>query len=123
LKTRRVCTDADIGAIRLWDVHVDGGKSEMDLQMWLLVGDQPSKGTILKRGTFTDIWSHSGLDGEAGTRLVSGEATAGLLVRRSPQAWNQTCRKADPKLMRFYRRSKHNVHKSQKVNGHLRVAK
>ena len=86
-------------------------------------GAQLSKGTILKRGTFTDIWSHSRLDGEAGTRLVSGEATAGLPVRRSPQARNQTCRKADPKLMRFCRRSKHNVHKSQKANGHLRVSK
>jgi hypothetical protein len=48
-------------------------------------GDQPSKGTILKRGTFAGIWSHSGLGGEAQTRLVSGEATAGLLVRRSPR--------------------------------------
>jgi hypothetical protein len=68
LKTRRVCTDADIGANRLWDIHVDGGKSEMDLEMWLLVEYQSSKGMIIKRGTFTDIWSRSGLDGEIGTR-------------------------------------------------------
>ena len=45
-----MCTNADIGAIRLRDIHVDGGKSEMDLQMWLLVGLNYQKERFLKEG-------------------------------------------------------------------------